>query len=369
MMTWVEINLSTIRENFRRVRNAIGKRKILVTVKADAYGHGIHQVSRVLEEEGVDFLGIARWEEGAELREKGIKKPLLLLCPFLPEDADKLLRYNITPSLTSVELLPCLIKEARKRNRKIPVHINVDTGMGRAGINPEEAEKISQEITNSSNLILEGIYTHFPSADTDKEFTRRQINSFNTLINNLCSKGIHIPIRHAANSAGILNFPDSFLDMVRPGIIIYGYYPSSQVSKSIEIMPSLYWKTKVLQIRKVEKGTSVSYGRTYFTGKTCKILTLGIGYGDGYSRCLSNQGKVILGGRKYPVVGRVCMDEVMVEVDENTPVKIGDEVMVIGKEGKAEIKVEEVAEKTGTIPHEVVSTIGKRVERIYKNAE
>lgn len=368
-MTWVEINLSAIRKNFRRVRNAIGKRRILVTVKADAYGHGIYQVSRALEEEGVDFLGIARWEEGAELREKGISRPILLLCPFLPEDLGKLLNYDITPSLTSGEMLPYLIKEARKRNRKIPVHINVDTGMGRAGIYPEEAEEISQEIMNSPYLILEGIYTHFPSADTDEEFTRKQINRFNTLTGNLSSKGINIPIRHAANSAGILNFPDSFLDMVRPGIMIYGYYPSPRVEKSIEVIPSLAWKTKVLHVKRAAKGTPVSYGRTYFTGKSCKIITLGIGYGDGYSRYLSNKGEVILAGRKYPVAGRVCMDEVMVEVSENTPVKIGDEVMLIGKEGKAEIKVEEVAEKIGTIPHEVVSTIGKRVKRIYKNAE
>ncbi len=364
MMTWVEINLSAIRENFRRVKNKVGRRKVLVAVKADAYGHGIYEISRTLEKEGVDFLGIARWEEGAELREKGIKKPILMLGAFLPEDTKKLLEYNITPSLTSEELVSYLEREAKSKNKKIPVHINVDTGMGRVGLKPDKVEKVVREVLDSPNLFLEGIYTHFPSADEEEEFTRLQINTFNILTSNL---RVSIPIKHLANSAGVLNFPESYSDMVRAGIMIYGYYPSLRVRKSVPLIPSLTWKTKVLSIKKVEKNTSISYGRTYFTEKKCKILTLGVGYGDGYPRSLSNKGEVILKGRRYPVVGRVCMDQVMVEVEIDTPVKVGDEATIIGKEGGEEIKVEEVARKIDTIPHEVVSIIGRRVKRIYRD--
>ncbi len=359
--TWLEIRLGCIKTNLQRVREKTGGRKILVPVKANAYGHGLVRVARLLAEEGVDYLGIARWEEGAELRENGIKVPLLLLNGFLPGEEENILSYRITPSLTSEEQIKWLERLGEKSNKKIPLHIYVDTGMGRGGIREERIFRVLEEVISSPSLFVEGIYTHFPSADEDEEFTWDQIRRFKGIKRKVEEKGINIPLWHMANSAGILNFPESYMDMVRPGIMIYGYYPSPKVRKSIKIEPSLIWKASVIGVEKTEAGKGISYGLTYFTSRHCKIVILGVGYGDGYPRALSNKGKVMFKGKKYPVVGRVCMDEMMVEMDEGIEVKIGDSVTILG-EG---IRVEEMAELLKTIPHEIVSQISRRVRRIY----
>ncbi len=362
MHTWLEVDLKAIRENFLAVKEKVGKRKVLVCVKADGYGHGIVEVSRFLEREGVDFLGVARWEEGAELRESGIKTPILILGSILPEDVNKALKYRLRITVGDEEIIERVEREVLKSKVSIPLHLKVDTGMGRIGAGLEEAKRLASLILEKS-LFLEGIFTHFPSAEDDEEFTLYQIKTFNSLVKELEEKGCKIPYVHMANSAGVLNFPSSYADMVRPGIMIYGYYPSPQTKKSVRLTPSLTWKTKVVFIKKVDKGKSVSYGRTYYTHKPCKILTLSVGYGDGYSRYLSNRGEVLIKGKKFPVVGRVCMDQIMVEVDRNFPVNKGEEVILMGKD----LGVEDIAERINSIPHEVVVRIGKRVKRVYRN--
>ncbi len=359
-LTWVEIDLARIEDNLEAIRKKVGKRKILVPVKANAYGHGLVQVAKYLVSLGIDYLGVARWEEGAELRENGVKIPILLLSGFLPPDTPRIIEYDLIPSLTTKEQIEWLRGEGKKKGVSIRIHVNVDTGMGRQGISREELFQILPELL-SPPFSLEGIYTHFPSADVDEEFSRYQIKIFREIRRELELKGVRVNIWHMANSAGILNFPESYMDMVRPGILTYGYYPLPGIKKTIPVKPALTWKARVIHIREKTGGEGISYGRTYFTSSPCKIVTLGVGYGDGYPRALSNQGKVSWRGRVYPVVGRVCMDQIMVQMEREAEIRVGEEVTIMG----GDISLEEISSQLGTIPYEILTRIGIRVRRVY----
>ncbi len=335
------VSLKAIRNNIKHLRRKIGKDiQILACVKTDAYGHGIEKVSEAIHED-VDYLGVASVDEGILLRKRDINLPILILNCILPKEAEEVVKYNLSQTLCSLEIAYSLNKEAAKRNRRVKVHIDIDTGMGRIGVKLPDARlpkdlfggqaiDFIKKVKKLKNLQIEGIFTHFPSADeSDRNFTYQQIQTFAKLVKKIEVNGIKIPLKHTANSAAILGFPESYFNMVRPGLMIYGYYPSPYVKRTVKLEPALSLITKIVCLRKLPKGATISYGRTYITPRPSMIATLPIGYGDGYSRALSNKGEVIIRGIRAPVVGRICMDQTMVDVSKVPNVKVGDEIVLI----------------------------------------
>lgn len=357
------VNLSSIAHNIAEIRKRIGnQRSLMAVVKADGYGHGAVEVSRVAIKNGADWLGVALPEEGQQLREAGIEVPILVVGLIQPEEAYKIVRFRLAQAVASVELLESLDYEAGRASTSVNVHVKVDTGMGRIGIKPEEAVSFVRRLYSFKNLNLEGVFSHLSSADEkDKTFSVRQLQLFEQVINELHSAGINVPKKHIANSAAVLDLPQSYYDMVRPGIMIYGLYPSKEVSRSIELKTAMTFKTRVTAVKEVPQGTPISYGRTFVTQKLTKVATLPVGYADGYSRLLSNRGEVVIKGQRVPVIGSVCMDMCMVDVSSIGDVRPGDEVILFGEE----LHVDEVAAKLGTINYEVVCAVSKRVPRIY----
>jgi len=367
--TRAEIDLGAVAHNIREIRKKIGQKvRILGVVKANAYGHGALPVSRAILKAGADGLGVAGLDEALELREAGLEAPILIFGSSLPEEAEAIVKHNLTATVCREEFAAALADRQRERSpqRKVKVHINVDTGMGRVGIDCEEAAGFIRKLGEKKSLEIEGLYTHFPSADEeDKTFSLVQIERFQEVIGRLAREGIEIPLKHMANSAAILNLPESYCNLVRPGLLIYGLYPSLAMKKSLDLRPALSLKTRIVYLKKTPAGRPLSYGRTYITGKETVIATIPLGYGDGYSRSLSNKGEVLVRGKRAPVRGRICMDQTLVEVGHIPGVKVGDEVLLIGKQEEEEISVEEIAARIGTVPHEIVSRLGKRVPRVY----
>ncbi len=386
-LTWAEVDLGAIAHNLKEIRRLVGRGvKVLCAVKADGYGHGAVAVSKTVLKEGADYLGVANLREAIQLREAGIKADILIFGSGLPEEADDIVRHNLTATVCTKEFASALSKKAEREKRAARVHIKVDTGMGRIGVYFEEAVKFTKKVAQLKYLDIEGLYTHFPSAEEkDKTFSLLQIQNFKETIAQLKSEGIDIPLRHMANSAAILNLAESYFNLVRPGLILYGIYPSDEVSRSLELKPALTLKTRIVFLKKVPAGRTISYGRTYTTKRETTIATLPIGYADGYSRFLSNppakeivrragKGEVLIGGKRAPVVGRICMDQTMIDVGHIPHPEIGQEVVLIGRhalsdskhltgQGEDRISVEEIAKRIGTIPHEVVSRLGKRIYR------
>ncbi len=368
--TVAEIDLSALSANLRLIRKRIGPgREILAVVKADAYGHGAVAVSKRLREEGVERLGVATVEEGAELREAGITAPILLLGGVFPEDLEGAVAYDLTPVVYRSEILEPLSRVARHTGRRVPVHVKVDTGMGRVGVPAERAATFIRQVVATEGIVLEGLMTHFAEADlADKSFASRQLALFESLIRDLRKMGIAVPRCHVANSAAILDFPSAFFNCVRPGLLLYGCFPSPPEGRrggDPEVQGVLSLKTRILYIKEVPTGTPISYGRTFITRRPSRIATLPIGYADGYSRALSNRGEVLIRGKRVPVVGRVCMDLTMVDVTDALEAGSSDEAVLIGRQGEARIAAEEVAERAGTIPYEILCGIGRRVRRVY----
>jgi alanine racemase len=360
--TWAEVNLDNLEYNFWQVKRRLNnKTKILVTVKADAYGHGLIPVAKRLQSCGVDFLGVASIDEGIKLREAGIREPILILGMILKKDVDPLFKYNLSTSVCDEELSRAINTRARSLRRKLNVHIKVDTGMGRIGVSHYDAYKLVRKIYAFKNINVEGIFTHFAFADMNREFTHYQIDIFDKLLNSLSKDGISIPLVHAANSMGVLHYKNSHFSMVRPGLIIYGLYPKEGLG--IRLKPVLSLKTKIVFIKKVPAGSGISYGHDYITKKSTTIITLPIGYGDGYPRNLSNRAPVLIKGKRFKMCGKICMDQIMVDVG-NLSLRVGDEVVLIGYQGKSKITAEELAKLSGTIPYEIVCGLGSRIPRI-----
>jgi alanine racemase len=361
--TWAEVNLANLKHNFYQMKKRLSDgTKIMVTVKADAYGHGLIPVSKKLVSCGVDSLGVASIDEGIKLRQAHIKLPVLILGLILKKDIDPLFRYRLTPAVCDRELASALNNKAKKKGSPIRVHIKVDTGMGRIGVLHQVAEKLITDIYKMKFLNVEGIFTHLAFADMNEEFTHYQIGLFNRLINKLNKAGIRIRLLHAANSMGIIGYKNSHFNMVRPGLMIYGLYPKENLR--ISLKPVLSLKTKVIYIKGVSAGQGISYGHDYITRQDTKIATLPVGYGDGYPRNLSNIAPVLIKGKFYKISGRICMDQMMVDVGDS-PVKIGDEVVLIGSQGENKISAEELASLANTIPYEIVCGLGSRIPRVY----
>ena len=368
--TWAEINLDNIAHNVREIRRIVGKRtEIMAVVKADAYGHGVLETVSTLIENGATRLAVSMLDEAIQLRKIGIDVPILVLSHTNPNRVDELIKYQITQTVYSHDMAKALSDEALRQGVKAKIHIKIDTGMSRVGFPPGYiAVKAVMEIQKLPGIIIEGIFSHFATADEkDSSYTMHQMELFESIISELNRIGIIIPIRHISNSAAILQYPDLAMELVRPGIILYGIYPSEDVNKEVaDLRPAMTLKTNIAMIKWVEPKTAISYGRKFTTSRKSLIATLPVGYADGYSRLLSGKSRVLVNGQYAPVVGSICMDQCMIDVtDIEGDIKTGDEVVLLGKQGDREITAQELAGYMGTIPYEVVCIIGKRVPRVY----
>ncbi|MBC8436334.1 MAG: alanine racemase [Candidatus Omnitrophica bacterium] len=361
--TWAEVNLNNLKDNFRQVKKIISPQtKVMACVKADAYGHGLVPVSKRLQAEGADFLGVASIDEGIKLRQAGIRLPILILGLVFEKDTSALFEYRLTATVCDSGLAAALNKKASLFRKPLNVHIKVDTGMGRIGVLHAEAEELVKKIHRLKFINIEGIFTHFAFAESNRDFTRYQLGLFGRLINDLYRAGIRVPLIHSANSMGVLGYQGSHFNMVRPGLVIYGLYPKRGLK--IKLKPVLSLKTRVVFAKQLPPGCGISYGHTYVTRNKTNILTLPIGYGDGYPRNLSNLAPVLIRGRRLKVCGRICMDQMMVDAGA-LRAKVGDEAVLIGSQGKDKITSEELAELSGTIPYEIVCGLGNRIPRVY----
>ena len=365
---YAEIDLPAVTENLAALRKLLRPgTKVMAVVKADGYGHGAVEIARRLMLEKVDFLGVANFSEALELRDKGITLPILILSEIPHEVVPYSLGYKLSQTVYSMELARDLSEVACTHRTMARVHVKVDTGMGRVGIPYTEAAAFIKELTKLPHLSLEGIFTHFAKADDPRSpYTLQQLKRFTSVISQLKKAGIGIPLSHAANSGGVIFFPATCLDMVRIGLSLYGLYPSAAAHKKVRLKPVLTLKTRVAHLKVVSKGEALGYGGTYRTQKDTRIATLPVGYADGLPRTLSNRGVALIRGQRYPIVGRISMDLTLVEVGGHAPVARGDEVVLIGRQGKAHISADEVARLEGTINYEVVCRIGRRVPRVYK---
>ncbi|RJQ51397.1 MAG: alanine racemase [Nitrospiraceae bacterium] len=355
---FAEIDLEALSHNLGVVKKKTGNKKIIAVVKANAYGHGAVEISRRLIKNGVSFLGVAFTGEAVQLREAGIEVPILVF--FNRDTVEECLHYNLTPVIFDYGSAKKFSTAARRLDRRQAIHIKVDTGMGRIGFSPDKARTEIPRIAALKNIYIEGLMSHFSDAGLQsKDFAGRQLHDFLLLRKELRKKKIIFKYAHIANSAAVLNMPGAHLNMVRPGLMLYGYGDE-------KLRPALSLKSRILMIKKVPAGTPVSYGRTFITNRKSIIATIPVGYADGYSRKLSNQGEALINGRRAPVLGRVCMDTIMVDITDIPGVKEDSEVALIGSQGKEKITAADIAEKTGTIPYEVLTSIGQRVRRVYK---
>lgn len=365
---WAEVDLDKLAHNMREIRRVSKSKDIIAVIKADGYGHGALDIAPTLLENGATRIAVAVLSEAIELRRGGIEKSIVVLGFTPPSLIDMLLRYDIEQTVYSYELSKEISLMAQKKNKIAKVHIALDTGMGRIGYLPNE-ESIEEvyKISKLPNIIIEGLFSHFSSADEkDKEYTMLQFNNYNDFYERLLQKGVKINIRHIANSAAIIDFPEAHFEAVRPGIILYGYYPSNEVFKDrIDLKPVMSLKTNIVHIKTLPAGEYISYGRKFKTNRESIIATLPVGYADGYTRLLYNKAMVIINGSFAPVIGRICMDQCMVDVTDLKDIKLGDEVILMGEQGNSKFTADNIAELIGTINYEITCMISKRVPRVY----
>jgi alanine racemase len=366
---YATVSLNAIAENIKKIKNLLPQgTKLMAVIKADAYGHGASVVGNYIEKM-IDCAGVASLEEGIELRESGFDLPILVLGYSSPKQFEQMLKYEVMPTIYRYETAVEYSKEAVRCKLNGECHIAIDTGMTRIGFRAtEESAETIKKISELPNISIQGMFTHLSCADTyDEEYNQKQFDEFDHITELLKEKNVDIPVKHICNSAGIMKYKDRYFDCVRSGIITYGMYPSEEVDKSIiDLTPALEWKTHVINISEVEEGRGVSYGATYVTQKpVTKIATIAVGYADGYPRSLSSKGEVLIRGKRAPIVGRVCMDQMMVDVTHIPDVEIEDTVTLIGKDKDEYISIEELADKAGSFNYEMACGIGKRVKRVY----
>ncbi|MBE7036232.1 MAG: alanine racemase [Ruminococcaceae bacterium] len=365
--TWAEIDLEALRFNFHQIKSLLQKStRVMAVVKADAYGHGAVPCAETLLDAGADYLAVATLEEALELRRAKITAPILILGYTAPDQAEMMVKYHITATVYSQEMAEKLSVAAAENKTKAKIHLKINTGMERIGFMPEQTEEMLS-VCRLPGLEPEGIFTHLACADcADSSSVHTQYQRFSFAVESLKREGITIPLRHVLNSAGIFDFPEYQLEMVRPGIILYGYYPSDYIhTERAKLKPVLSLKSRVIHLHSVEEGTGIGYGWTYEAQKPIQVATVPVGYADGYSRLLSNRAEMMIGGQKVPVIGRICMDQCMIDVTSVHTITVGDIITVIGKEGEASITADDLAKKTETISYEVLCDISKRVPRLY----
>jgi alanine racemase len=377
---WAEIDLKAIAHNVNELRRITQPgARLMAVVKADGYGHGAVEVARCALQNGASFLGVARIEEGIQLRKVGIDVPILVFGYSRPQQAEDLIKFDLTQSVYTAASANKLSQAAASLAAKIKIHLKIDTGMGRLGLLPQNFQSNSPQNVNPdtiaetldiaglSGLELEGIFTHFASADcADKTFADDQLDLFLNYLSRLQKAGLRPALTHAANSGALIDMPRSHLDLVRPGIAIYGLYPSDEVDQQkVFLKPAMALKTQIIQLKKVPAGFKVSYGSTYTTQHPTTIATVPIGYADGLNRLLSSRGQMLVGGQRVPIIGRVCMDLTMLDVGDIASVQLGDEVVVFGQQDNEILTVDEMAATLNTINYEIVTGITARVPRIY----
>ncbi len=368
--SWVEVDLDAIEANVRNIKAFIGEKvELIAVVKANAYGHGAVPVAKTALEAGASRLAVARVSEGVELRQAGIEAPILVMNYITLAEIPQAVRHDLTPTLITSEQAQAFSREAVKAGKKVPVHIKVDTGLGRFGLLPDEVEGFVREVASLPGLVLEGLYTHFSVADEvnpdSTSYTLRQFEVFMDVAARLEKAGFHFPLRHVCNSAATLRFPSMHLEAVRTGIILYGLRPSEEVEPPFPLFPALSLKSRVARVRVLPAGFPISYGRTYITSRPTPVALVPVGYGDGYHRLISNRGFVLIKGVRVPVIGRICMDQFAVDVSGVEGVSVEDEVVLIGEQGGERIGAEEVARWAETINYEVVASLSRRLPRIY----
>jgi alanine racemase len=363
--TVVEVSLARLAENLRAIQAAVAPAAVMPIVKANAYGHGLVPVARHLVALGAPSLGVAFLEEAVALREAGVTVPVLVMGGIFGDQVPVFLRHGLSLTASSVDKLRHIDQAARELGVTARVHLKIDTGMERIGVHYYSAQGLLERASECRHCRVEGIYSHFANADAaDLGSARLQLARFLDVLTWYDKQGVTPPVRHMANSGAILQLRESHLDLVRPGILLYGVYPAAEVAHTIAVRPALSWKSRVVYFKVVRPGHPVSYGSTWQTDHQVRVVTLPVGYGDGYFRALSNVAQVVIRGKRYPVVGRVCMDQIMVNIEWDSAYN-GDEVVLIGADGDEVVTCEDLAEWAGTIPYEVLTNINTRVPRIY----
>jgi alanine racemase len=373
-LTWVEVDLDAIAHNVRSIKNYVGSKvELIAVVKANAYGHGAVPVAHTVLQNGATRLAIYRLTEGIELRQAGLTAPILILGYTLPSEAEAVVHWNLTPTVNEHAQAQALSAAAARHGKRLPIHVKVDTGLGRFGLLPEEVVPFCQAVVALPWLELEGFYTHFAVADEPGEssqaYTHHQLDVYLAALGTLVAHGITVPLRHTAHSAALLKLPASHLDAVRPGIALYGLSPFANSSSPIPLHPALTLKSQVIRLRTLPAGASIGYGRAFITQRPTKIALVPVGYGDGYPRLLSNQGQVLIHGRRAPILGRVSMDQIVVDVSAIPGVEQHDHVVLLGHQtepwGQTALPAEEVAAWAKTINYELITGLLPRVPRIY----
>ena len=363
--TYAVVDLSRLRANLDAIRAHVTPARVMVTLKANAYGHGLEAVARALAPQA-DAFGVALVEEGIALRLQGIKNPILVMGGIWTRQIPLFLEHDLTFTVPSLARLRDIEAAAAARDGRARVHLKIDTGMERIGVHHYHAEELLEAAARSAHVEVEGIYSHFASADADDlAGARQQLARFEEVLSFYERRSLPRPERHMANSAALLTMPESRMDMVRAGILVYGVYPSPGAPRTVEVKPALSWRSRVVYFKVVEAGSPVSYGGTWSSDHRVRVVTVPVGYGDGYFRCMSNKASVILRETRHPQVGSICMDQMMVNIEWDTGYN-GDEVVLIGEQGSERITVEELADWAGTVPWEILTAINDRVPRLYE---
>ena len=364
--TIAEIDLSALKDNVKTLKMAAGKCMLLAVIKTNAYGHGIVPIGTAAAEAGAERLGVTAVAEGAVLRENGIDVPIHLLSAIMPEEAEAVIAYDLRASVSSTKLAHALSRQAIRKGKSISVHLKIDTGLHRFGIDPDKAIEFCQSCYHLPNLHWEGIYTHFSSADeADWETTEKQFALFMDTIAELASRGFHFPIHHVGGSTIAIERKDMHLDMIRPGITLFGYQPNRRQEKMISLKPVMKLKSKILSVKELPPNTPIGYGGTYITNKSEKIAIIPIGHGDGYQRGLSNKGEMLVGGKRAKIVGTISLDQTLIDVTTIPDVNAGDEVVLLGSQGEEVITARDLADWMGSIVDEVLASVMERVRRVY----
>lgn len=366
--SWVEVDLDNFTKNWSEMKRLVGPDvQIMQVVKADAYGHGAIEISNMALKNGALSLGVANADEGIQLRVSEIMAPIIILSPSTISEIDQIVKYDLTPSVSSLDFAGELQKHCRKAGVQVPIHIEVDTGMGRGGMMHEEAFDMITAILDFPNIVVQGLFTHFASSEVLVEYNDHQGDLFRKLLDKLSENNIRIPIRHMSNSGAILNYPKYHMDMVRPGLMSYGIYPSPETRTRAVLYPVMSFKTAVVLVKEFPRGYGIGYGRSYVTDRRTCVATIPIGYGDGYGVILSNQGEVLIQGKRCPIIGKVSMDMCTVDVSALPGCDIGEEVVLLGRQGDEEITTDEIAARVGTISYEILCALGKRAPRVFLN--
>lgn len=363
---WLEIDLVNLSNNYKVLKKYLTSgTQIALIVKANAYGHGVNEVVGTAVKQGISFFGVATIQEAVELREKFPSIKILVLDANFPSDAPVIVEYNLTPLIYSLEMLDALYEAAKQFNKSINVHIKIDTGMGRVGVWHTEAVDFILRAIHYGTIKVEGLCSHFSMAESDFSYSLQQWEAFSEIIDRAKQFGVMFRYYHISNSAGTFLSGLPYFNFVRTGIMSYGIMPRKNLLNTWGLKPVMSWRSKVIYCKDVKVGRYIGYGCTYRVGSDTKIVTIPIGYADGYMRSLSNKGVVLIKGKRYPVVGRVAMDHMMVDVGPYADLAVGDEVTLIGSQGNERISSEELSELAGTIPYEITCNAGKRTERTF----